>query len=142
MVKPTAKEPCVFCKIVAGEVPSYKVYEDDEVLAFLDVNPVNPGHLLVVPKAHYKTITDMPKDLYEEIAEKVWELSLKMQKALDPDGMNIVQNNNEHAGQLVPHYHVHVIPRYSGDSDRYIEEWKTKDLSKEEMKEVQAKLQS
>jgi histidine triad (HIT) family protein len=140
MAEPKAKEPCIFCRIIAKEIPCYKVYEDKQCLAFLDINPVNPGHLLVIPKAHYKTITDMPKKLCEHLAGVVWSLSLKVQQELDPDGIKVVQSNNEQAGQLVPHYHVHVIPRYKGDGDHYIEEWKTQELSEEDMKEIQEKL--
>ena len=140
MSEQTAKEPCIFCKIVAKEVPSTRVFEDDKFIAFLDINPINPGHLLVIPKAHYKTITDMPKELYDDLHEVVWDLALKMQQQLDPDGIKIVQNNNEAAGQLVPHYHVHVIPRYAGDGERYKEIWNPVKINEEELKRIQEKL--
>jgi histidine triad (HIT) family protein len=142
MADPIAREPCIFCRIVAKEIPCYMVYEDKKCLAFLDINPVNPGHLLVIPKSHYKTITDMPQKLCEHLAGIVWTLSLKVQQALDPDGIKVVQNNNEQAGQVVPHYHVHVIPRNRGDLDHYREEWKTRKLDEGEMKDIQKKIKS
>jgi histidine triad (HIT) family protein len=137
-----AKEPCVFCKIIAGEIPSLKIFEDRKCIAFLDINPINPGHFLVIPKEHYKTITDMPKKLCKHIAGVVWDLTLKLQQTLDPEGVKVLQNNNEQAGQAVPHYHVHVIPRNKGDGAYYKEVWKTRKLSNAEMKSIQDILKS
>jgi len=135
-----AKEPCIFCKIVAKEIPSTSVYEDKQCMAFLDINPVNYGHLLVIPKEHYKTITDMPQKLCEHLAGVVWKITLKMQQELDPGGVTVVQNNNEAAGQVVPHYHTHVVPRYVGDGEYYKEMWKTRKVCEEELKRIQEKL--
>ena len=133
-------DDCVFCRIVSGELPCYKVFEDSELMAFLDANPVNPGHLLVIPKKHYKTITDMPRELHGRLYELVWSLAYDLQKKLDPDGLRVSQSNNEAAGQLVPHFHVHMIPRYEGDEVFYQELIKPRKLSSSEMKRIQAKL--
>ncbi len=104
---------CIFCKIVKGEVPANKVYEDENSFAFLDINPTTKGHCLVIPKKHYVTIMEMSKedlDLYMEAVQKV---AIALEKY--SSGVNLLQNNREAAGQLVPHVHFHVIPRNPGD---------------------------
>lgn len=106
---------CIFCKIVRGELPSYKVYEDDKTFAFLDINPVNAGHTLVVPKAHSHNIFDIMPDDWAATAESARKVSIAIEKGLSADGVNIAMNNREHAGQLVDHPHLHVIPRFKGD---------------------------
>lgn len=106
---------CIFCKIITGELPSTKVYEDKNVLAFLDIKPVNPGHALVIPKRHYTNIHDMPDALVGKVAitaKKIADAILKM----GAKGVNIAMNNGEAAGQIVFHAHVHVMPRYGKDS--------------------------
>ena len=128
-----SKESCVFCRIISNELPSYKVYEDKNCVAFLDIKPVNPGHLLVVSKEHYETITDMPKTVLKEISGVIQDLARKVETKLDPDGIKIVQNNGAQAGQEVLHFHVHLIPRYEGDEVNYLEEWTTQELSTAEM---------
>lgn len=109
---------CIFCKIVRGELPSYKVYEDDKVIAFLDIRPVNAGHTLVVPKNHATNIFDIAPEDWIAVAEAVRKLSIVIEKAVSADGINIAMNNREHAGQLVDHPHVHIIPRHKGDGLR------------------------
>jgi len=106
---------CIFCKIVRGELPSYKVYEDDKTIAFLDIHPVNAGHTLVVPKAHATNIFDILKEDWGAVAETVRVLSIAIEKGVGADGINIAMNNREHAGQVVDHPHVHIIPRFKGD---------------------------
>ena len=108
-------ENCIFCKIVRGELPSYKVYEDDKTIAFLDIHPVNAGHTLVVPKAHSTNIFDITPDDWAALAEVVRKLSIAVEKALGADGVNIGMNNREHAGQVVGHSHMHIIPRFEAD---------------------------
>jgi histidine triad (HIT) family protein len=108
-------ENCIFCKIVRGELPSYKVYEDEKVLAFLDIRPVNAGHTLVVPKKHSTNIFDIAPEDWQAVTEAVRKVAIGIEKALKADGVNIGMNNREHAGQVVHHPHVHVIPRYKGD---------------------------
>ncbi|OGG60331.1 hypothetical protein A3C86_04990 [Candidatus Kaiserbacteria bacterium RIFCSPHIGHO2_02_FULL_49_16] len=106
---------CVFCKIVKGEIPSFKVREDDSTLAFLDIHPVNPGHTIVIAKRHSRNIFDVLPEDWDAVTKSVRKLSGVIEKALDADGININMNNREHAGQVVDHLHVHIIPRFKGD---------------------------
>ena len=106
---------CIFCKIIKREIPSNKIYEDDNVYAFLDINPVNPGHTLVVPKDHYELLEDMPDDLLADVIKAVKKINIAIKKALDTDSTNIGLNNGKSAGQLVPHMHFHIMPRFKND---------------------------
>ena len=106
---------CIFCAIVEGEIPSRTVYETDDVLAFLDVNPLSRGHTLVVPKAHHERLTDMPEPLAAEVSAALYHVTAAVEAAVDADGTTIAFNNGEAAGQEVPHLHGHVIPRWHGD---------------------------
>ncbi len=106
---------CIFCKIVRGELPSYKVYEDDATFAFLDIRPVNAGHTLVIPKKHSHNIFDIEPNDWAEVTETVRKVSIAIENGLRADGVNLAMNNREHAGQVVFHPHVHVIPRFKGD---------------------------
>ena len=106
---------CIFCKIIHGELPSYKVYEDDKTIAFLDIRPVNAGHTLVVPKNHSNNIFDIAPEDWAAVAETVRKLAIAIEKGTGADGVNIAMNNREHAGQIVHHPHVHIIPRFKGD---------------------------
>lgn len=106
---------CLFCKIVAGEIPSNKVYEDERTYAFLDIAPVNPGHTLVIPKAHSHNIFDIQPEDWAAVAGTARKVAIAIEEALGADGVNIGMNNREHAGQVVFHPHVHVIPRHKGD---------------------------
>lgn len=108
-------EDCIFCKIIKGEIPCARIYEDGNVLAFLDISPVNKGHTLVVPKEHHETILDMPDDLLCELTKAVKKVSAAVKKGMGAEGFNILQSNYKVAGQLVPHYHVHIIPRTETD---------------------------
>ena len=111
-------DDCVFCGIVAGDLPSYDLYEDDDVLAFLDANPIAPGHALVVPKAHRERLTDMDAAETAAVFDAARRLAGAIEDALDPDGYNLFQANGEAAGQEVFHSHVHVLPREAGDGIR------------------------
>ena len=106
---------CIFCKIIRGELPSYKVYEDEKTVAFLDIKPVNAGHTLVVPKKHSQNIFDIASEDWAATAETVRQVATAVEKGLGADGVNIAMNNREHAGQVVHHPHVHIIPRFKGD---------------------------
>jgi histidine triad (HIT) family protein len=110
---------CIFCKIVAGEIPCSKVYEDELFIAFLDIRPVHKGHLLIVPKKHFVNVFDAPDAEAEAIYKVARELSKAVMEAAGCDGVNLVQNNNAAAGQEVFHAHLHVIPRYEGDGLRF-----------------------
>lgn len=109
---------CLFCKIVAGEIPSNKVYETDKILAFLDITPVNEGHTLVIPKEHYENIFEIPDDILAFLAVELKHLSRAVQKATNSGGINIAMNNREVAGQVIPHAHFHIIPRYIADGHK------------------------
>ncbi|MBR4470352.1 MAG: HIT family protein [Erysipelotrichaceae bacterium] len=103
---------CVFCEIIKGNIPSKKVYEDDQILAILDISQTTKGHTLVMPKKHYENFLEMPSDEFGQLMSKVQEVAEKVTKALDAKGCNILINTNEVAGQSVMHTHVHIIPRY------------------------------
>lgn len=112
-------DECVFCKIIKGDIPSSKVYEDDDVLAFLDINPVNKGHTLVIPKQHFETITDIPEELLGKVIAAAKKITHAVIKAVEADGAVVTQTNNEAAGQSVPHLHFHIIPRFKGDGLKF-----------------------
>jgi histidine triad (HIT) family protein len=106
---------CIFCKIVSGEIPSVKVYEDDRVFALMDINPINEGHLLIVPKAHAATIHEIAEADFLAVMSATHKLAAALKKALNPDGINLLQLNGKAANQVVPHLHVHIVPRWFGD---------------------------
>ncbi|HEC67377.1 MAG TPA: HIT family protein [Candidatus Desulfofervidus auxilii] len=130
---------CIFCKIIQGEIPATKVYEDEKVLAFMDINPLNDGHTLIVPKRHAETIFEIdPQDLIAtmKVAQK---LAIAIKKALDSDGMIVVQLNNRAAGQMVPHLHIHLIPRWENDGLQ-IGKWEMKPGDMEKIKDIAEKI--
>ena len=106
---------CLFCKIIAGEIPCTKVYEDDEVLAILDIAQTTKGHTLVMPKKHYEHVLEMPENEFAALMSKAQKLAQKIVANLDANGVNILVNTKEAAGQTIPHAHVHIIPRYDGN---------------------------
>ena len=114
-------DECIFCKIVSGEIPCYKVYEDDDVLAFLDISQTTPGHTLVVSKKHYKNLLYVPKDILAKVMGAAQRVAQAQVASLGAKGVNIINNTNEIAGQTVMHFHVHVIPRYSNEDALRIE---------------------
>lgn len=106
----------VFSKIIRGELPAHKVYEDDTVLAFLDIHPVNPGHTLIIPKnTETRNIFDIPSSDWLAMTKVVHHLAAAIEKATKADGVNIIMNNREHAGQVIDHPHIHIIPRFKND---------------------------
>ena len=106
------KNDCIFCAIAAGEIPSFKLYEDDLVLAYLDINPFTRGHALVIPKAHSEGMLDTPDDVLAEVVKRVKKVAAHLKTALPCDGFNVLQNNGAAAGQTVRHLHFHIVPRY------------------------------
>ena len=106
---------CLFCKIIAKTIPSEIVYEDDGVMAFLDVNPVNPGHVLVMPKQHYEDFMAMPEEACLPLVKIIQRVMHALTNDLGYEGVNLMQNNRPAAGQVIPHLHFHVIPRKTGD---------------------------
>jgi len=125
---------CIFCKIVKEEIPAYKVYEDKLFLAFLDINPLNPGHTLVVPKVHYRWVLDMPEfDKYWTVAGRVGKV---LQKSLKADSINFLT-----LGYEISHAHIHVIPRFTDDDLGGTVDWsKHKKISKVEMAKIAEKM--
>jgi histidine triad (HIT) family protein len=105
---------CIFCKIATKQAPASIVYEDDKVIAFLDIRPLNEGHTLVIPKEHYGTVYDVPEDLISHIYKIAKKLSVAVKDATKAEGITIIQQNGHAAGQEVSHLHVHVVPRYEG----------------------------
>lgn len=108
------EQDCIFCKIIKGELPSTKIYENDYVFAFLDIKPVNIGHTLVIPKKHFKNIYETPEETMSEIIKVAKKVSEAVKKT-GVGGVNIAMNNDKAGGQVIFHSHVHVIPRYEGD---------------------------
>jgi len=106
------KNDCIFCAIAAGEIPSFKVYEDDLVLAYLDINPFSQGHTLVIPKTHSECLLDTDEATLAAVVARVKKVAAHLKFALPCDGFNILQNNGEAAGQTVKHLHFHIVPRY------------------------------
>jgi histidine triad (HIT) family protein len=112
-------EGCLFCKIVTGDIPCAKVYEDDNFLAFLDIRPLNKGHTLVIPKKHFETILDLPEKEMKEMAHVIKKITHALSSAFAPDGFNVFCNNKPAAGQEVPHLHYHIAPRFQNDGHTF-----------------------
>lgn len=131
-------ENCIFCKILNGDIPSAKLYEDEDFAIILDVGPASLGHALILPKEHYANVFEMPEELLSKCMNlaKVW--GEKLVKGLNADGLNLVQNNGLAAGQTVFHYHLHLIPRYEGDNVGGL--WTPGTLSEEQKKEILEKV--
>lgn len=127
---------CIFCKIIAGEIPSNVIYEDDEFKVILDVNPAAKGHALILPKEHYANLFEID----EEVAARAMKLAKKlaghMMERLHCDGFNLLQNNHEAAGQTVFHFHMHLIPRYADSKNSDILKYTSETFSPEEMAEI------
>jgi len=114
------KDPnCVFCKIISGDIPALKVFEDDEILSFLDIGPLAEGHLLVIPKEHYARLEEMPAELVATVSREIPRLAQAVLQATGKEAYNLLQNNGRASGQEVPHVHFHIIPRTSDDGLGY-----------------------
>ncbi len=107
---------CVFCRIIGGTLPSCKVFEDDDTIAFMDINPVTKGHTLVIPKSHHESIMDTPADVLEKVIVTARKIAIAQKKALNAAGINVTQANGALAGQIIGHIHFHVIPRFENDN--------------------------
>lgn len=117
-----AAQDCIFCKIIDGEIPSSKVYEDEYVYAFLDISQVTKGHTLVIPKNHEKDIFELQEETASHLFKAVPQIAKALNKTFSPIGMNVLNNNKEFAGQSVFHYHLHLLPRY-GEEDGFQASW-------------------
>lgn len=124
---------CIFCKLANGEIPSHTVYEDDHFRVILDLGPASPGHMLILPKEHYADVYELPEELAAEAMKLAKRLAEAVKGSLNPDGLNIIQNNGEAAGQTVMHYHLHVVPRYEGVGS--FVSWQPLNATEEELKE-------
>ena len=131
---------CVFCSIISGEIPAITVYEEDQTLGFMDINPGNTGHLLVIPKQHYRNIFDIPPATAGRIMEVGTKLANAIKTALNPDGLNLFQSNEAAAFQSVFHFHLHLIPRWEDDS--LVLPWKPKPGDMDQIRNVAAQIQA
>lgn len=130
------KEDCIFCKIANGMIPSATIYENSDFKVILDVSPASKGHTLILPKEHFDNIFDMDADTAGKLFSLAAAVARALKQATNCDGMNIVQNNGEIAGQTVFHFHMHLIPRYEGDSVQVT--WKPGESTEEELNNIAA----
>jgi histidine triad (HIT) family protein len=126
-------EDCIFCKIVKGEMPSEKIYEDDKCLAFLNINPNNDGQALLIPKEHYENYFETPDDILEYLSTKTKTIGNAIKKVVGAEGINIMINSGKASGQVIFHTHIHIIPRYSKDGYQH---WEPKKYNKEKSAQV------
>lgn len=134
------KDDCIFCKLANGDIPVDAVYEDDVVKVIFDAGPASEGHVLILPKEHADGIYDLTDAQAEHIFKTAKKIAIAMRATLDYDGMNVVQNNGEAAGQTVFHFHMHLIPRYKGDDVNV--GWKPGSLSDEKRAGLLEKIKS
>ena len=130
-------QDCMFCKIIKGEIPSHKVYEDKDTVAILDIRPINAGHTLVVPKKHSTDLLDIDDEDLKKAIVVVKRVAKAIKEAVNAQGINLGMNNGKAAGQLVFHPHLHVMPRFENDGYKH---WAGKDISGEELKSLAEKI--
>ncbi|MBI2522943.1 HIT family protein [Candidatus Woesearchaeota archaeon] len=131
-------EDCIFCKIIAGKIPSANVYEDEHTVSFLDIMPANKGHCLVVPKIHYETFLDISDEDLKNLVIAAKKVTKALSLSIGNGSYNIIMNNGKEAGQIVAHAHLHIIPRFKGDRLRL--KWSHKKYEENEMKGMQEKI--
>lgn len=119
MFEKAKRADCLFCKIISGEIPSFRVYEDDAVLAFLDIKPVNPGHVIVVPKKHSEGFHDADEETLKRLIVATQKVANGVANAMETPGFNIEENNGTIAGQVIQHLHFHIVPRRPDDGLRH-----------------------
>ena len=130
---------CIFCKIVKNELPSFKVYEDEKSLAFLDIKPVSKGHTLLIPKAHYKNLSETPDELLAHLAVAAKRVAAAVVKAVTADAFNLSVNCGAAAGQIIFHTHFHIIPRFSSDR---LSPWPHRQYSEGEAESIAEKIRA
>lgn len=130
---------CIFCKILQGEIPSMKVYEDDICIAMMDIGPATKGHVLILPREHRENLLEMDEKTAGHLLMVAKETGARQKEKLGAKGFHLVQNNGEAAGQTVLHFHIHVIPRFGDPSEMAL--WTPLKLSMEELADIQKKLQ-
>ncbi len=123
---------CIFCQIIAEKLPSERILEDANTLAFLDINPVRPGHTLLVPKAHHETFLDLPAGILSDLASNAQKIARGLLRAGDTEGYNLFSNNHKCSGQAIPHFHFHVVPRRTGDGITF--QWETGSYEEDDLK--------
>lgn len=124
---------CIFCKIIAGEIPCNKVYEDDALIAFLDIHPNNPGHTLIVPKEHFENLLETPAHIAEALMVAVQLLAPRVMAAVGASGFNLGINTGASSGQMVMHTHAHIIPRFDDDG---LVHWPTREISAGDLEQI------
>lgn len=129
---------CVFCKMVAGEIPVTRIYEDEAVLAFLDIGPVSDGHTLIIPKRHCTRVHECDPQVLSAVAARLGTIAKAVVEAMDADGYNVLSNNGSAAGQVVEHLHFHIIPRKAGD--RVLTGWPSYKYPKGRIEEIAARI--
>lgn len=134
-----AQTNCIFCKIIAKEIPSHVVYEDDDTLAFLDIHPNNPGHTLVVPKKHSENLYDMDDHHLAAVMRTAQKVAIAVKKGVGAQGINLAMNNEEAAGQVIFHPHLHIIPRFTEDGYRH---WPKRDYKEGEAETIAEKIRA
>lgn len=132
------KEDCIFCKIANGEIPSKTLYEDEVFRVILDLGPATKGHALILPKEHADNLFELSEETAAKVLIVAKKIAAKMQKNLNCDGLNLVQNNGEVAGQTVKHFHMHLIPRYENDGQKIL--WVPGESTAEELEEIKNRI--
>lgn len=125
---------CIFCKLANGVFPTNTIYEDEDFRVILDLEPAAKGHALILPKEHYKNLYELPDETAGKVMKLAKKMAIRMTDKLGADGFNLVQNNNEIAGQTVFHFHLHLIPRYNDDGQKIA--WENNSPSPEELKAI------
>lgn len=131
---------CIFCRIIAGQIPSTRLYDDDEVVAFMDIGQVNPGHVLVAPKKHAANLFELEEAQAAVVAKVCARIARALKAAFGPEGLSVYQANGKAAGQTVFHYHVHLVPRHEGDGMALT--WPVKNPPRDKLEEYAAKIRS
>lgn len=128
---------CIFCQIVKKDIPAKIVYEDEDILAFLDIEPNNPGHTLVIPKKHHQDLFDLPEDILSKLLPAIQKIAEGVRVAVSAPGINIRMNNGSEAGQIIYHAHIHIIPRFKDDG---LQPWGHKKVIEAEMESLHKKI--
>lgn len=129
-------EDCIFCKIIKGEIPCFKIYENDDVLSFADINPISDGHALIIPKRHYENIWEIPEDDLIAVHRASKKVAAAMSAAIQPAGIAFLQLNGKAVNQEVPHYHLHLVPRAENGPALPTVQWELKPGDMDAIKEI------
>lgn len=132
------KEDCIFCKIANGQIPAKTLYEDDDFRVILDLGPATKGHALIIPKEHADNLYELPEDTASRVLLTAQKVAGKIKEKLHCDGLNLIQNNGEAAGQTVMHFHMHIIPRYENDGQKI--GWVPGEPTQDELEEIRRRI--